>query len=78
VDPAAGAWLPNEVGDGFGEPLGQVVDDWGYRIAYRRSCLRVCPAGCNVVLVANERVQRVSLLRRADDGEPSRIATTRG
>ncbi|MGO9656131.1 hypothetical protein [Mycobacterium sp.] len=29
MDPATGAWLPNEFGDGVGETLGQVVDDWG-------------------------------------------------
>jgi hypothetical protein len=34
VDPAAGAWLPNEFGDGVGETLGQVVDDWGHRITH--------------------------------------------
>ena len=42
-----------------------------------RGWIHLCSAGCHVVLVANERVQRISLFGRADDGEPSRVATTR-
>jgi hypothetical protein len=48
VDPAACAWPPNELGDGVGETLGQVVDDWGHQIAHWRSCLPICPARCHV------------------------------
>ena len=76
MDPAAGAWLPDEVGDGVGETLRQVVDDWGHRTAQCGSCHRVCPAGGRLVFVAYVRVQRVCLFGRAEDGEPSRIATT--
>ena len=29
MDPASGAWPSDEVGDGFGQTLGQVVDNRG-------------------------------------------------
>jgi hypothetical protein len=51
--------------------LGQVVDGRGYQFAHWGSCLRVCPARCHVLRVA------ITLFERAENGEPSRIATTR-
>jgi len=41
MDPAAGAWPSDELGDGFGQTLGQVVDNRGLRARYLRSRDRV-------------------------------------
>jgi hypothetical protein len=41
MDPAASAWPSDQVGDGFGQTLGQVVDNRGLRTRYLRSRYRV-------------------------------------
>jgi hypothetical protein len=71
VDPAAGAWLPNEFGDGVGETLGQVVDDGA--TGSRTEEVALGSAWRDVMLYSS----LISLFGRADNVEPSRIATTR-